>query len=66
MKEHFRIIINDLRLRLVTIRQMKKKLNMDNSKDRCIIIKLKKDYDDTLELFIMYSMKRFNLNIRQK
>jgi hypothetical protein len=66
MKEHFRIIINDLRLRLVTIRQMKKKLNMDNSKDRYIIIKLKKDYDDTLELFIMYSMKRFNLNIRQK
>lgn len=63
MKEHLRIIINDLRLKLVTIRQLRKKLNGDNLKDQKILHKLKYEYKEILDLFILYSMKRFDINM---
>lgn len=63
MKEHLGIIINDLRLKLVTIRQLRKKLNRDNPKDQKILHKLKYEYKEILDLFILYSMKRFNINM---
>jgi hypothetical protein len=63
MKEHFRIIINDLRLKLVTIQQLRKKLNRDNPKDQKILHKLKYEYKEILDLFILYSMKRFDINM---
>jgi hypothetical protein len=42
---------------------MKKKLNEANDKDRVSLEALKRDYDETLELFIQYSMKRFDINV---
>lgn len=65
MKEHLRVIINDLRSKLVNIRQMKTKLNKDNAKDRRMLHKLETQYKETLDMFILYSMKRFNMNIRK-
>lgn len=63
MKEQQRSIVNDLRLRLIRIRQMKKKLNEGNDKDRRSLEALNRDYDETLELFIQYSMKRFDISV---
>ncbi len=61
MKEQLRSIVNDLRRRLIRIRQMKKKLNDD--KDRRSLEALNTDYEETLELFIQYSMKRFDISV---
>ena len=63
MKEQQRSILNDLRLRLIRIRQMKKKLNEGNDKDRRSLEALNRDYEETLELFIQYSMKRFDISV---
>lgn len=63
MKEQQRSILNDLRRRLIRIRQMKKKLNEGNDKDRRSLEALNRDYEETLELFIQYSMKRFDISV---